>query len=68
MYKINVTIKEEDGEKIEGNVIFDSLDKLKHNRDLDILLSLIYKTLVDENNNIDLVKMEIFYVHKCGHY
>tara|TARA_R110002020_G_scaffold28797_1_gene91379 strand:+ start:1533 stop:1925 length:393 start_codon:yes stop_codon:yes gene_type:complete len=67
MYKINVTV-EEDEEEIEGNVIFDNLEKLKHNRDLDILLSLIYKTLVHEKNNINLVKMEIFYVRKCGNY
>ena len=67
MYKINVTIRKDEKE-IDGNVRFLNHDKLKHPRDLDILLSLIYKTLAHEENNINLVKMEIFYVRKSRHY
>jgi hypothetical protein len=64
-FKIITRIKEDD-EIISGTVSFENLDKLDF-EDLDILINILFKTIVNKKNDIDLQGLDIFYTHDCGH-
>lgn len=65
-YKINVKIKNEDGKIVSGNVNFKNLDKLMYS-DLDVLIYVLFNTLNDAENKINLVNCDIIHVCENGH-
>lgn len=65
-YKINVKIKNEDGKIVSGNVNFKNLDKLMYS-DLDVLIYVLFNTLNDAENKINLVNCDIIHACENGH-
>jgi len=65
-YKIDARIINEDGEIVSGNVNFKNLDKLIYS-DLDVLVYVLFNTLDNDENKINLVNCDIIYVCEEGH-
>ena len=63
-FKIVLQHKRND-EHITGNVVFKNLEKLDY-MDLDIIIKMLYGTIMNKKNKIDLDFLEIYYIHESG--
>lgn len=67
MSKFKIVLQHErNDEPITGNVVFKNLEKLDY-MDLDIIIKILYGTIMNKKNKIDLNYLAIYYIHECGH-
>lgn len=67
MNKFQIVVRHKiNNEVISGNVTFNNLSKMDYD-DLDIIISILYKTISNQKNNIDFFGLDIFYTHECDH-
>jgi hypothetical protein len=67
MSKFNIIVRHKiNNEVISGDVTFNNLSKMDYD-DLDIIVSILYKTIGNKKNNIDFYGLDIFYCNECGH-
>ena len=52
-------------EHITGNVVFKNLEKLDY-MDLDIIIKMLYGTIMNKKNKIDLNYLAIYYIYENG--
>lgn len=66
MSKFKIVLQHQKNDKpIIGNVEFKNLEKLDY-MDLDIVIKMLYGTIMNKKNKINLEYLAIYYVHECG--
>ena len=66
MSKFKIVLQHERNDQtITGNVVFKNLEKLDY-MDLDIIIKMLYGTIMNKKNKIDLDFLEIYYIHESG--